>query len=185
MKCFFSPHSRLPLSRSPRDSLKYFEISVTRHIRFAELRKNISNSHISQMNMYFDFWIYRHIENIVEKRRNCSLRAISLYTIFCYLLLDLHVKTGTRFSLRDKRLFEISRLEITRVDCIDIFLTSPWKHILWYSLKHFTEAPLISTLSMCFYGEIRKIFIGDLFLAGATMIDLPLQHMTPKQTLHK
>ena len=27
------------------------------------------------------------------------------------------VKTGTRFSLRDKRLFEISEFEITRVDC--------------------------------------------------------------------
>ena len=29
-------------------------------------------------------------------------------TIFCYLLLDFHIQTGTRFSLRDKRLFEIS-----------------------------------------------------------------------------
>ena len=33
-------------------------------------------------------------------------------TIFCYLLLDFHVKTGTRFSLRDKWL-----LEISKVDC--------------------------------------------------------------------
>ena len=32
-------YSRLPLSRIPRDSPKYFEISVPRHIRFAELRK--------------------------------------------------------------------------------------------------------------------------------------------------
>ena len=32
-------YSRLSLSRSPRDFLKYFEISVPRHIRFAELRK--------------------------------------------------------------------------------------------------------------------------------------------------
>ena len=44
-------YSRLPLSRSPRDSLKYIEISVPRHIRFAELRKNKSNNHISQVNM--------------------------------------------------------------------------------------------------------------------------------------
>ena len=36
-------YSRLSLSRIPRDSLKYFEISVPRHIRFAELRKNNSN----------------------------------------------------------------------------------------------------------------------------------------------
>ena len=34
-------------------------------------------------------------------------------TIFCCLLVDLCVKTGTRFSLRDKRLFEISEFEIT------------------------------------------------------------------------
>ena len=38
-------------------------------------------------------------------------------TIFCCLLVDLCVITGTRFSLRDKQLFEISEFEITRVDC--------------------------------------------------------------------
>ena len=38
-------------------------------------------------------------------------------TIFCCLLVDLCIKTGTRFSLRDKRLFEISEFEITSVDC--------------------------------------------------------------------
>ena len=32
-------YSRLSLSRIPRASLKYFEISVPRHIRFAEFRK--------------------------------------------------------------------------------------------------------------------------------------------------
>ena len=39
-------------------------------------------------------------------------------TLFCCLLVDLCVKTGTIFSLRDKRLFEISEVEITGVDCI-------------------------------------------------------------------
>ena len=39
-------------------------------------------------------------------------------TIFCYLSLDFNFKTGTRFSLRDKRLFEISEVEITKVHCI-------------------------------------------------------------------
>ena len=34
-------YSRLSLSRIPRDSLKYFEISIVRHIRFAELRQKI------------------------------------------------------------------------------------------------------------------------------------------------
>ena len=32
-------------------------------------------------------------------------------------MLDFYVKTGIRFSLRDKRLFEITEVEITRVDC--------------------------------------------------------------------
>ena len=45
------------------------------------------------------------------------------FTLFCCLLVDLCVITGTRFSLRDKRLFEISEFEITRVYCTD----SPWK----------------------------------------------------------
>ena len=31
-------YSRLSLSRTPRDSLKYIEIPVVRHIRFPELR---------------------------------------------------------------------------------------------------------------------------------------------------
>ena len=43
-----------------------------------------------------------------------------LHNVF-YLLLDFLVKAGTRFSLRDKRLFEISEVEITRVNCIYIF----------------------------------------------------------------
>ena len=45
---------------------------------------------------------------------------LPLSTIFYYLMLDFYVKTGIRFSLRDKRLFEITEVEITRVDCIQI-----------------------------------------------------------------
>ena len=41
-----------------------------------------------------------------------------LSAIFCYLMLDFYVKTRIRFSLRDKQLFEITEVEITRVDCI-------------------------------------------------------------------
>ena len=37
-------------------------------------------------------------------------------TIFCYLLLEFHVETGTRF--RNKRLFKISKVQIMRIDCI-------------------------------------------------------------------
>ena len=59
----------------------------------------------------------------MEKRRNCSLGETSplFHNIFC-LLLDVRVSAGTRFSLRDKRLFEISEFEITRVNCIDKLL---------------------------------------------------------------
>ena len=46
---------------------------------------------------------------------------LPLSTIFCYLMLDVYVKTGIRFSLRDKRLFEITEVEITRVDCKYIY----------------------------------------------------------------
>ena len=41
-----------------------------------------------------------------------------LSTIFFYLMLDFCVKTRIRFSLRDKQLFEITGVEITRVYCI-------------------------------------------------------------------
>ena len=54
-----------------------------------------------------------------------------LSTIFYYLMLNFYVKTGIRFSLRDKRLFEITEVEITRVDCIHI-------------LGVFTESPIVN-----------------------------------------
>ena len=41
-----------------------------------------------------------------------------LPAIFCYLMLHFYVKIRIRFSLRDKRLFEIIEVEIMRVDCI-------------------------------------------------------------------
>ena len=44
-----------------------------------------------------------------------------LFTIISYLILEFFVKTRIGFSLRDKRLFEITEVEITRVDCIFIF----------------------------------------------------------------
>ena len=47
---------------------------------------------------------------------------LPLSTIFYYLMLDFYVKTGIRFSVRDKRLFEITEVEITRVDCITIYV---------------------------------------------------------------
>ena len=46
-------------------------------------------------------------------------------TIFYNLILDFCVTTRTRFFLRDKRLFEITEVEITRVDCI--IMIPNWK----------------------------------------------------------
>ena len=43
-----------------------------------------------------------------------------LPTMFCYPMLDFYVKTRMRFSLRDKQLFEITDVEITRVDCTNV-----------------------------------------------------------------
>ena len=48
-----------------------------------------------------------------------------LSTIICYLMLDSYVKTRIIFSLRDKRLFEIIEVEITRVDCICLLRSLP------------------------------------------------------------
>ena len=45
-----------------------------------------------------------------------------LSTIFYYLMFDFYVKTGIRFSLRDKRLFEKTEVERTRVDCMSEWL---------------------------------------------------------------
>ena len=52
------------------------------------------------------------------KGRNCSQEQFLLFsTIFYNLILDFCVITRNRFSLRDKQLFEITEVEITRVDC--------------------------------------------------------------------
>ena len=53
-----------------------------------------------------------------------------LFTIFSYLMLDFYVKTRIGFSLRDKRLFEITEVEITRVDCSYILPLKKSKHSL-------------------------------------------------------
>ena len=60
-----------------------------------------------------------YVENNVEKGEIApEEQFLLLSTIFCYMILDFYVETRIRFSLRDKRLFEITEVEITRVDCI-------------------------------------------------------------------
>ena len=64
-----------------------------------------------------------------------------LSTIFCYLILDFYVKTRIRFSFRGKRLFEITEVEITRVDFIHniiifFLMTPPVYFVLSIYTKH-------------------------------------------------
>ena len=59
------------------------------------------------------------LKGLWERWKIASKEKFLLFpTIFGYLLLDFYVKTGTRFSLWDKRSFEISKVERTGVDCI-------------------------------------------------------------------
>ena len=57
---------------------------------------------------------------ILWKRREIAPQEqfLLVSTIFSYLMLDFYVKTRIRFSLRDKQLYKITEVEITRVDCI-------------------------------------------------------------------
>ena len=67
-----------------------------------------------------------------ERGEIAEKQFLPLPTIFCYLMLDFCVKTGIRFSLRDMRLFEITEVEITRVDCI----SNETKERLWVLNSH-------------------------------------------------
>ena len=71
-------YSRLSLSRSRRDPLTHFEISVRRHSRnFAELRKilmkqpNFINEHVT-CSFSQKYMLEIYIENVVKKGRNFS-----------------------------------------------------------------------------------------------------------------
>ena len=73
-------YSRLSLSRNRRNPQKHFEISVLRDIRFVVLREklfeqpNFTNDYVNRLHL-----LEIYIENIVEKGRNCSPGAISLF----------------------------------------------------------------------------------------------------------
>ena len=109
--CFlWSVYSRLSLSQILRDSLKNFEISILRHIRFFRIQEKLIR--LTTFNKYMCN-LTLEVRDILK----ILLKQFLLFsTIFFYMLLDFHV--GTRFSLRDKRLFEISEVEIAGVNCI-------------------------------------------------------------------
>ena len=82
--------------------------------------KNKSNNHISQFKYVIwllKFKIYWKYCGKEEKLLLWStFSSFPQYSVTCYKIV-FYVKTGTRFSLRDKRLFEKREVEITRVDC--------------------------------------------------------------------
>ena len=94
-------YSRLSVhvSRSRRDPLKHFTISVLQHIRCAELR-NIPIKQPSFTNEHLIWLLYSeiYVENIVEKGRNSSYP--QYFVTCCWISL---LKQGSDF------LFKISR----------------------------------------------------------------------------
>ena len=88
-----------------------------------------------------------------------------LSTIFCYLMLDLYVKRGIRFSLRDKRLFEITEVEITRVDCTlfsRLFIRCTVQTIsICLHYKFFTGKTKGSLLNPLYFGGLFHCYMLD------------------------
>ena len=105
---------------------------------------------------------------ILWKREEIALQEqfLLLSTIFCYLMLDFGVKTRIRFSLRDKRLFEMTEVEITRVDCITLLYTyTKFKH----SVIRFNSSTYIDVLVvMICQGRVTAAFkrINDYSASG-------------------
>ena len=84
---------------------------------------------------------------------------LPLSTIFYYLMLDFYVKTGIILSLRDKRLFEITEVEITRVNCI-LHQAHSFKKKVLHGVKVLSN--LWSRCSLKWIVKIRKSPYNDL-----------------------
>ena len=77
------------------------------------------------------------IENIVERGKIAPgeqflLFSTIIYNLICYFC----VITRTRFFLRDKRLFEITEVEITRVDCTSY---TYWDDLVFHFIEDLSE----------------------------------------------
>ena len=126
-------YSRLSLSRSRRDPLKHFEISVLRHIRVAELRTIPIEQPSFTNEQVFDSFSLKYMLKILWNGGEIAPEEqfLLLSTIFSYLMLDFYVKTRIRFSLRDKRVFRDNRSRdnesplytyLIRFDCVNVML---------------------------------------------------------------
>ena len=84
------------------------------------------------------------------------------------MMLNFYVKTRIRFSLRDKRLFEITEVEITRVDCI--YLPEPMDSLDLIRLDIFYCTPrtqIITTLASPLptnYKHFAMVHIQQLYI---------------------
>ena len=103
-------------------------------------------------------------------------------TIFCNVILDFCVKTRTRFSLRDKRLFEIIEVEITRVDCIRFRLYNHKGKLLYLAEDGITKRcisfyPFINRWPefVCPFGRIEKDVRMSSWLVGCFGFNGPLR----------
>ena len=152
----FQKYSRLSLSRSPRDSLKHFKISIPRQPPLTEWICNLT----PKLEIY---WKY------CGKEENSPVFHNILLPVgrFC-------VKAGTRFSLRGKQLFEISEFEITRVNCIFYGI-----HCNISVFNHWV--PIIFTLSIGASRQALSVWI----IRVNTMLIILLQIKSLEQQLTK
>ena len=103
-------------SKEPSETLRDIQTSTYQMCRIEE---NINQTtEFLKWTCHLTPLVRLYVENIVENGRNCSWGAISslIYNILLPTVRFLF-KTGMRFSLRDKRLFESTEVEITRFDC--------------------------------------------------------------------
>ena len=77
-------------------------------------------------------------------------QCLLLSTIFCYLMLDFYVKIEIRFSIRDNRLFEITEVEITRVDWVGRVVQSHGLRIILLVLMDNIFAGIVVGVLSCY-----------------------------------
>ena len=104
-------------SKGPAETLRDIRTSTYQTCRIEENTKRTTKFHTWTCNLTplirNVWWKY------CGKGENLLLRSnFSPYPQYFITWCLISVKTGIRFSLRDKRLFEITEVEITRVDCI-------------------------------------------------------------------
>ena len=105
----------------------------------------------------------KSILKILWKRGEIAPEEQFLFSsIFCYLLLEFHGKTGTRFSLRGKQLFEISSRD--NESRLYLHLACRVKTSVDNILKYLYFSRKIDCQSLC-YGKNKKKKIINLLSA--------------------